>query len=164
MPGDPLICRCYRVHEAAIRQAIAGKSLTTVEQVSDETGAAAGCGSCHDDVKAILRSILGTPEEAAAAEPAIPIGELRIKVLDAMRLHVVPLLERNEVSVDVLGIEPGRVLARFQGRAVGTTLPSILTLKWYMVRILSTACGRKMSLIEMNIVEESGAFPPLLNS
>src|SRR5262245_23540716 len=99
MPADPLVCRCYRVHEAAIRQAIADKGLTTVEQISDATGAAAGCGSCHDDVKALLHAVLGTTPEAAATEPSIPIGELRIKVLDAMRNDVVPLLDRNEVRV-----------------------------------------------------------------
>ena len=161
MAGDPLVCRCYRVHDGVIRQAIADGRLTTVEQVTEATGAAGGCGSCFEEVQAIVDSMNGTVCRRAAAGPVPASPETRIKILDALRNDVIPLLELNGVSVDVLAIESDRVLARFKGRDVGTTRPAALTLKWYMVRIMSAAIGRKMGLIETNILEELGELPSL---
>src|SRR5262245_41676631 len=159
MADDTLICRCYRVKEAEIRQAIADGKLTTVEQVTEASGAAGGCGSCFEDVQGIVDSMNGTARRAAP-KAAVPAGpEVRIKILDALRNDVIPLLDLNGVKVDVLGIESDRVLARFNGRDVGTTNPANLTLKWFMVRMMSAAAGRKMSLIETNILEEMGDLP-----
>jgi bacterioferritin-associated ferredoxin len=158
MADDPLVCRCYRVHRAAILEAVAAGKLTTVEQVRDATGASAGCGTCFDDVQELLDGVVGRPTSRRAA-PAISISQMRILVLGAIDRHVRPLFELNGVSVDVLGVEPERVLARLKGRSVGTTLPGILTLKWYMVKIMSDACGRKVGLIEMNIVEDDRQPP-----
>ena len=39
-----------------IRAAIAEHSLTTVEAVSERTGAATGCGGCRPDVEALLEA------------------------------------------------------------------------------------------------------------
>lgn len=132
---------------------MAGQKLTTVEQIRDATGASAGCGTCYDDVQELLDGVLGRPTSRRAV-PALSTSQMRILVLGAIDRHVRPLFELNGVSVDVLGIEPDRVLARLKGRSVGTILPGILTLKWFMVRIMSDACGRKVGLIEMNIVED----------
>ena len=79
---------------------------------------------------------------------------IQILVLGAIDRHVRPLFEMNGVEVDVLGVELDRVLARLRGKTVGTTRASILTLKWFMVKIMTDACGRKVGLIEMNILDE----------
>ena len=74
--------------------------------------------------------------------------------------HQLVATHADEPTQVVIGIETDRVLARFSGRNVGSTLPGILTLKWFMVRIMTAAVGRKMSLIEINILEETGFRPP----
>ena len=153
MSDDPLICRCYRVHKSEIVAAIREKNLKTTDAIREETGASAGCGTCYEDVEAVLDGVIGRVTARRAA-PAISMSQMRILVLGAIDRHVKPLFERNGVGVDVLGVEADRVLARLKGKTVGTTLPSILTLKWYMVKIMSDACGRKVGLIEMNILEE----------
>jgi NAD(P)H-nitrite reductase large subunit len=51
---DHLVCSCQVVSSGAIRGAIAEFSLTTVEGVSERTGAATGCGGCRPDVEAML--------------------------------------------------------------------------------------------------------------
>jgi bacterioferritin-associated ferredoxin len=150
---NPLICRCYRVLKTEIVAAIRAKGLTTVDAIRDETGASAGCGSCYEEVQAVLDGVLGRVTAKREAT-AISVSQMRILVLGAIERHVKPLFEWNGVKVDVLGIEPDRVLARLKGRGVGTTLPSILTLKWFMVKIMSDACGRKVGLVEMNVVDE----------
>ena len=45
--GDsPLVCSCFGVDEATIEQQIRSKALQTVGQVTSETRAGGGCGSC----------------------------------------------------------------------------------------------------------------------
>jgi hypothetical protein len=46
-----------------------------------------------------------------------------------------------------------RVLARFTGNGVGTTAASFLSLKRYVVQKLTEACGVKMNLVELNVLE-----------
>jgi ferredoxin-nitrate reductase len=53
---DHLVCSCQVVSSGAIRAAIAEFSLTTVEAVSERTGAATGCGGCRPDVEELLLS------------------------------------------------------------------------------------------------------------
>ncbi len=54
-PGDHLVCSCQVVSRGEIMSAIAERKLTTVEQVSEQTGAATGCGGCRPDVEALLQ-------------------------------------------------------------------------------------------------------------
>ena len=53
---DHLICSCQVVSAGEIRAAIAEHGLTTVEAVSERTGAATGCGGCRPDVEALLEA------------------------------------------------------------------------------------------------------------
>jgi len=52
--SDQLVCSCQVVSSGEIRSAISEFSLTTVESVSERTGAATGCGGCRPDVEALL--------------------------------------------------------------------------------------------------------------
>jgi NAD(P)H-nitrite reductase large subunit len=51
---DHLVCSCQVVSASEIRGAIAEFSLTTVEGVSERTGASTGCGGCRPDVEKLL--------------------------------------------------------------------------------------------------------------
>jgi len=51
---DHLVCSCQVVSAGDIRSAIAEFSLTTVEGVSERTGASTGCGGCRPDVEKLL--------------------------------------------------------------------------------------------------------------
>jgi NAD(P)H-nitrite reductase large subunit len=53
---DHLVCSCQVVSAAEIRTAIAEHDLTTVEAVSERTGAATGCGGCRPDVQALIEA------------------------------------------------------------------------------------------------------------
>jgi ferredoxin-nitrate reductase len=48
---DQLVCSCQVVSASEIRGAITEFSLTTVEGVSERTGASTGCGGCRPDVE-----------------------------------------------------------------------------------------------------------------
>ena len=57
MNRDEIICNCMDVTRGTIVDAIKAKGLTTVQEVSDETGAGTGCGGCVDDIQAILDEV-----------------------------------------------------------------------------------------------------------
>ncbi len=59
MAKDILICNCNEVYKSTIVEAIRSKGLTTVQEIMDETDAGTGCGTCEDDLEAILIEVNG---------------------------------------------------------------------------------------------------------
>jgi NAD(P)H-nitrite reductase large subunit len=57
MPDDIIICNCNEIYKSTIVKAIREKSLSTVEQVQEETSAGTVCGSCIEDIESILKEI-----------------------------------------------------------------------------------------------------------
>jgi NAD(P)H-nitrite reductase large subunit len=57
MPDDIIICNCNEIYKSTIVKAIREKSLSTVEQVQEETTAGTVCGSCIEDIESILKEI-----------------------------------------------------------------------------------------------------------
>lgn len=71
LPADrdlelPLHCRCLGIPEETVRQAIAVRSLTTVDAVVEATGAGSSCGTCRIDIPALLDAATAKPAVAAA--------------------------------------------------------------------------------------------------
>lgn len=56
---DIEICHCMGIMKSEIVAAIKENGLQTVEQVQDTTEAGTVCGSCVDDIEAILAEING---------------------------------------------------------------------------------------------------------
>lgn len=155
MPGsgdDEPLCRCYRVSRAAILDAVRKGALKTVEEVTRATGAAGGCSSCYDDVQELLDREHGVVRARPPDDPFTD-AEKREIVIRTVDQLVRRLYELNEVELHVLGVEGDRVFARLRGPRVGSTLPSNLTLKWFLVKMMGNACGRKMQLVELNMIE-----------
>jgi NAD(P)H-nitrite reductase large subunit len=57
MPDDIIICNCNEIYKSTIVKAIREKSLSTVEQVQEETTAGTVCGSCIEDIESILKEM-----------------------------------------------------------------------------------------------------------
>jgi nitrogenase molybdenum-cofactor synthesis protein NifE len=53
------VCQCATVNRKTIEDAIRTHNLTRVAEVTDYLGAAGGCGSCGDEVAAILAEMRG---------------------------------------------------------------------------------------------------------
>src|SRR5262245_20666761 len=153
MDDDRIICRCYQVTHREIARAIREGDLRTVEEVTARTNAAGGCSSCYDDVREILDLEHGGTHRAHKFKPVRSEAETRAIVMDVIRDVVEPLFRLNGVQVQVLEVKGPRVHARLAGRTVGTTLPSILALKRAFVTLISEACGERMQLVEVNMLE-----------
>ncbi|MCY3018985.1 MAG: iron-sulfur cluster assembly scaffold protein [Planctomycetota bacterium] len=52
--GEPLLCKCNQVPESVIERAVRLRGLRTADDVTDATRAGGGCGSCRDDIEALI--------------------------------------------------------------------------------------------------------------
>jgi len=157
--SDPLVCRCYQVAQQEILDAIRDGDLRTVEEVTAKTNAAGGCSSCYDDVQALLDRVHGGTRTVARLA-TVTDSERREIVLKVVRDVIEPLYRLNGVQMQILDVKGPRVHARLSGRTVGTTLPSILALKWVFVKAMSEAYGEKMQLVEVNMLDRGIAEDP----
>jgi NifU-like protein len=159
-PEGKLICRCFKVPENAIRKAIAERGLRTVEEATAVTRAAGGCGSCWDDVQGILDETWGRrPPRDAPDETGLSDAQKKDRIARVIEQEIRPLLDLNGVDVQLVDVSGDRVLARFHGNGVGGTAASYLALKRHLVVKISEVCGRKMNLVELNVLEQLASQP-----
>jgi NifU-like protein len=150
MDDNPIVCRCYRVTQRQILEAIRGGDLRTVEEVTARTNAAGGCSSCYDDIREMIDMARGGTQRGRRSVRVRSDAETRAIVMGVIVDYIEPLFRLNGVQMQILEVTGPKVHARLAGRTVGTTLPSILALKWTFVRAISDACGEKMQLVEVN--------------
>ena len=155
---DKLICRCYGVPAGRVRRAITDRDLRHVEEVTACTRAGAGCSSCWDDLQAILGEVHGAPP--ARHEPdatGLTPAQKRARVVEVIEREAAELLELNGLHLQLVEVGSDRVLARFSGDLAGSTSAAYLALKRWLVERFSGVCGRKMMLVELNVLEAQAA-------
>lgn len=64
---DRIVCRCLKVTEGTIVEAITTLGLRTVKEVRNVTGAGDGCTCCHQQIRAYLEVHAPTVAPMAAA-------------------------------------------------------------------------------------------------
>ncbi|MBX9622909.1 MAG: (2Fe-2S)-binding protein [Gemmataceae bacterium] len=62
---DRVVCRCLKVTEGAIVDAVVSLGLRTVKDVRRATGAGDGCTCCHKQIRALIETHV--PAKAGAA-------------------------------------------------------------------------------------------------
>ena len=159
-PEGKIICRCLGVTEGQIRRAIAEGGLRQVEEVTAATKAGSGCGSCWDEVQAILDEIWGRPPPRDVPdETGLSGNQKKERIARLIEEEFRPLLGLNGLDVQLVDVSGDRVLARFSGNGVGGTAASYLAVKRRLVQRMSEACGRKMNLVELNVLEQQASQP-----
>ena len=159
--SDPLICRCFQVLRSEIELAIREGDLRSVEEVTKQTNAGGGCSSCYDDIQSMLNDqIHGGKPTVLRRRSGVTDQEKRDLIMNVLREVIEPIFRLNGVQIQILEVKGPKVHARLAGRSVGTTLPSILTLKRAFVEGISQACGEKMQLIEVNMLDRGIAEDP----
>jgi NifU-like protein len=154
-PADRLICRCFVVPEDVIRRAIHEHDLHQVEEITACTRAGGGCSSCYDDIQAILCEVRGKPLPPNVPDASgLSSAQKRAAVARLLSEDAGRLLDLNGIQAQLVDVGGERVLVRFSGERVGTPAASFLALKHYLVRRMAEACGQKMTLIELNVLED----------
>lgn len=64
---DQVVCRCLKVTEAVIVEAITTLGVRTVKEVVRTTGAGSGCTCCHTRIRTYIEVHAAAPEQVAAA-------------------------------------------------------------------------------------------------
>lgn len=154
---DKLICRCFCVAESTIREAIRRGGLSTIDEVMLATRATAGCSSCYEEVEEILCDVRGVPRPRPEAAPASMNRERRERILEVLRDPMEPLLRANRVQIHLVDVDGARALVRVLPPPDRTTHDeSLLAIKRFFVESLAQACGTRISLLELNVLDEWG--------
>ncbi len=154
LPAGNIICRCYVVAEGVIRKAIAEHQLRQVEEITAVTRAGGGCSSCWDDIQSILNEVWGKPLPRDVPDSSgLSSAQKRALIVKTLERDVFPLYDANGLQMQLVDVNGDRVIARFFGKGVGSQNASFLALKRYVVLRMSDACGVKMNLVELNVLE-----------
>lgn len=122
-PEGELVCECFGVTDAQIRDAIRENDLKTAEDVTYYTKAGGGCGKCIPDIERILAEVHG--EEAARAESARPkltnLQRMRL-VQEVIENEIRPQLQADDGDIELQDVDGTTVLVSLRGRC--TNCPS----------------------------------------
>ena len=137
---EPLLCRCFRVPERVVREAI-DSGAKTVDEVRALTQASSGCGSCYDDIQALL----GVPVPPAR----LPVGDTRVivnRVIERMNLEGVRIVLEE--------MDGATVKARVLTADGDTSRRDVLDVKRRFLARLSEELKTRVKLLELNVLEE----------
>lgn len=118
--ADPaLVCTCYRVATATLRQTIQDRRLRTLDQVAAATLAGKGCGSCHGDIRALLAAAAGPkgpkPQFLPPGAGDLTLQQKAARILDHLET-LRPLLQRSGSDALLVDLHGDVVVMRFLGQ------------------------------------------------
>ncbi|MBC7544814.1 MAG: iron-sulfur cluster assembly scaffold protein [Candidatus Sericytochromatia bacterium] len=114
-----LVCSCFRVSEATLRDIIGQRQLRTLEQVTVATMAGKGCGSCHSEIRILIASLTAPRGPKPAFVPPAASGTLSMqqkasRILDQLDI-LRPVLQANGADALLTDLEGDVVFVRFLG-------------------------------------------------
>ncbi len=127
-----VVCKCFGVTENEIERVIRENNLHTVEEVTNYTKAGGGCGSCRDDIAAII----GRVRQEMAAEEATATGAAKkmtniqkIKLIEeTIEKEIRPALRMDGGDIELIDVDGNRVIVAFRGMCAGCPV-SAFTMK-----------------------------------
>ncbi len=120
-PEGELVCECFGVTEAQIRDAVRENDLKTAEDVTYYTKAGGGCGKCIPDIERILAEVHGE----APPDPVRPklTNMQRMRLVDeVIENEIRPRLQADDGDIELQDVDGTTVLVSLRGRC--TNCPS----------------------------------------
>lgn len=131
-----MVCKCYAVDSALIKDVVQSNGLTSVEQVTHYTKAGGACCSCHEQIEEILVEVntarceapaieKKAPEPVAEAEPA-PKPKLtnlqRMRKIEEIIESIRPMLQRDHGDIEIVDIVGKNIYVNLKGACMGCAL------------------------------------------
>jgi NifU-like protein len=136
-----VVCKCYGVTDAQIRQVALANNLHTLEEITHFTKAGGGCGLCHEKIQALLENLW--QEQArhpgaaafshAPAEPGATMTNLqKIHVIEELiRDRIRPALQQDGGDIELVDVDHNIVYVRLKG-ACAHCPSSTLTMRQFI--------------------------------
>lgn len=124
MPEGNVVCKCFGVTDTLIERVARENKLSTVEQVTHFTKAGGGCGSCHQEIQAILDRITAEREEEARRSKGAPPRKLtnlqKIRLIEeTIEREIRPSLRIDSGDIELVDVEGDRVMVALRGHCSG---------------------------------------------
>lgn len=138
-----IICTCFNVTEADIKNAIINSKLTTVEEVTRATNAGGACGRCKDLIKKLINKY-SEKENKTNLSPA----QLILKINKVIENVIAPELQKDGGDIELIDIDDNKVYVKLQGRC-STCKNSILTIKAFVETTLKDKINSDIEVIQV---------------
>jgi len=131
-----MVCKCYAVDSALIKDVVQSNGLTSVEQVTHYTKAGGACCSCHEQIEEILVEVNAArceapaiekkaPEPVAEAEPASKpklTNLQRMRKIEEIIESIRPMLQRDHGDIEIVDIVGKNIYVNLKGACMGCAL------------------------------------------
>jgi len=117
---DPIVCKCFDVHESEIVRVVKDNKLTSIEQITNFCKAGGACGACKDEIQRILDKILEIrrEEKPAAERPMTQIQKIK-KIEEIVEREIRPVLKRDGGDIELVDVRGDEVVIAFRGICAG---------------------------------------------
>ncbi len=137
-----IICTCFNVTEAEIKEAIINNKLTTVEEVTNFTKAGGACGRCKNNIQTLI-------EKYAVKEvPTLSPAQLILKINKVIETVIAPELQKDGGDIELVDIADNKVYVKLQGRC-SSCKNSILTIKSFVEATLKDKVNSSLEVIQV---------------
>lgn len=137
-----IICTCFNVTEAEIKDAIINNKLTTVEEVTKFTNAGGACGRCKNNIQTLI-------EKYAVKEvPTLSPAQLILKINKVIETVIAPELQKDGGDIELVDIADNKVYVKLQGRC-SSCKNSILTIKSFVEATLKDKVNNNLEVIQV---------------
>lgn len=149
---SPVICKCFNVTEAKIRELVKANHLTTLEQVTNYSKAGGACGKCKGDIQKILDDINGTAAQRGPADDSKPACKLtnlqKIALIKSTFDNIiVPGLKADGGSAELVDVDGDKVYVKLTGKCA--VCPSaVQTLKHWVEATLREKVQGSLTVFE----------------
>ncbi len=123
-----IVCHCFGVTDKKIERAIRENGLTTIEDVTNYTKAGGACGSCHDEIEAILHRVLA--ERKPAEAPKRPRRRMttlqKIKLIEqTIDQEIRPALQKDGGDIELVDVDGDTVYVSLLGHCRGCVVSGV---------------------------------------
>lgn len=140
-----LVCNCFGITETEIVDAIKSGNLTTVEQITEQTQAGSGCGSCLDDIEEILKRVTTESQKKEEDHQTMTNIEKIEKIKQVIETVIRPALQHDGGDIKLIDVVGDVVKVQLQGACAGCPM-SAMTLSHFVEQQLKEQVSESITL------------------